>query len=143
MAVEQRDEGGATVALDRMVEAGRTYYYRLVVKTSDDQTITFGPLSGTAGVAIAEFALPRLAPNPSRGPTLVEFTLPREERVRLSVLDVQGREVTVLADGVYPSGRYQATWSGKTGRGEAAVGLYFVRYRTPAGDLVRRLVVTR
>ena len=40
-------------------------------------------------------------------------------------------------------GRYQVTWSGRTERGEAPVGMYFVRYRTPGKNLMRRLVLSR
>jgi hypothetical protein len=61
--------------------------------------------------------------------------------VRLSVVDVQGREVAVLVDGVQRPGVYQATWSGRTERGAAPVGLYFVRYQTPNGNLMRRVVL--
>ena len=143
VAAERRDESRMTVALDRSVQAGWTYYYRLVVRTVGGESVTFGPLAGTAGAGIAEFALPRVAPNPTRGPTRIEFTVAREARVRVTIVDVQGREVATLAEGVRRPGVYQATWSGRTERGEAAVGLYFVRYQTPEKDLVRRLVLTR
>ena len=43
--------------------------------------------------------------------------------VRLSVLDVQGREVAVLIRGEQQAGRYQAVWDGRTTRGEAPEGV--------------------
>jgi hypothetical protein len=87
--------------------------------------------------------MPRITPNPSRGRTLVEFTVPREARVRVSIADVMGRELVVLADGVHQPGRYQATWSGKTDRGDAPAGLYFARYQMPGKTIVQRLALTR
>jgi hypothetical protein len=53
---------------------------------------------------------------------------------------VQGREVAVLAEGMYQPGRHQVSWSART-RG-AAAGIYFARYKTPAGTFVRRVAVS-
>jgi hypothetical protein len=143
IAAERRDEDGVTVTLDRGVEPGRTYYYRLVATAAAGTRTIFGPLAQRAGQAIAEFGLVSLAPNPSAGEMRIDFAVPRAAVVRLSVLDVMGREVAVLADGLRPPGRYQATWSGEGARGLVPAGLYFVRYRTPAGSFMKRAVVTR
>jgi hypothetical protein len=105
-------------------------------------TATVGNRPGAAGeTSIAEFTLGPAEPNPSLGKTQLDFTVAYEAHVRLSVEDLQGRRVAVIADGVYRSGRYQATWETRAGR--ALAGLYFVRYETPGKDLVRRLVVAR
>ncbi len=104
---------------------------------NDDGPVTV-PAAGTA-----EFAIGSVRPNPSRGMTLMEVTVAREARVRLSVVDVQGREVATLIDGVYRPGRYQVTWNGKSGSTEVPAGLYFVRYRVPGKEMVRRLVLAR
>jgi len=65
----------------------------------------------------------------------------REARVRLTVIDVLGREVATLVDGTQTPGRHQAIWTGESPRGRARAGLYFVRYETPARAFVRRLVL--
>jgi len=137
-ALDLRREGNVTVALDRGVEQGRTYYYRLIVRTHDGRSLTFGPMMGTEN-AVTDFAM-RLTPNPSRGATQVEFTVPRESRIRISVVDVHGREVALLAEGNQRAGRYRAVWDGSTARGRAAPGLYFVRYQTDGKDYTQRLV---
>ena len=140
---ERRVEDGSTVTVDRDVEPGRTYFYRLEATTGDGRTLTFGPVAGTAIAQVTEFALARLSPNPSADAVRIDYTLPRAARVRLRILDIQGREVAVLADGVLPAGRHQATWRGDR-RGEPVpAGLYFVRYETPVQNLVRRLVRIR
>ena len=105
--------------------------------TNDD-----GPV-GVPDAGIAEFALVRVQPNPSRGMTQLEITVPREAALSLSVVDIQGREVAKLIDGVYRPGRYQVTWNAKLARGEVPAGLYFIRYRTPGKDMVRRLILAR
>ena len=58
-------------------------------------------------------------------------------------MDIQGRELAVLASGLTPAGRYQAVWNGRTDQGDAPAGLYFVKFNTPAGQMVKRLALHR
>jgi hypothetical protein len=95
------------------------------------------------GQSITEFALTRVTPIPSSGPVRIEFTLPEDARVQLRVLDVRGRLVTTLSSGMHRRGRYQATWAGRTERGKASAGVYFVQYEAPGKHLVKRIVFVR
>ncbi len=90
----------------------------------------------------AEFAV-SAHPNPMSGSSVVEMAVPREARVRLAVVDLQGREIQRLATGVYEPGRYTFTWDGTTRGHQGAAGLYFVKYETPSRVIVERLVVAR
>lgn len=99
-------------------------------------------VSASPSVA-TEFALGRPAPNPTRGETRVSFALAVESRVRLEVLDVQGRRVASLVNGVLPAGRYEATWN-VAGRGDPMrPGLYFIRLEAGGRNLVRTVALTR
>ncbi len=89
---------------------------------------------------VTQFALGQVHPNPTPGSAEVEFQLPREAQVRLSVIDVRGREVAPLVNRTMPAGRYRATWSGMTPNGPAAKGVYFVRYESGGKHFTRRLV---
>ena len=102
--------------------------------------ISTGEVSGQR--AVAEFELPPVWPNPSRGPGHVSFAVPKTSHVRLTVQDIQGRVVAVLADGTFEAGRYQVTWDGAR-RGAISPGLYFVRMSASGRSLVRRVVVVR
>ena len=95
-----------------------------------------------AGAAPA-IALSALLPNPSHGSVHIEYTLPRDARVRVAVLDVLGRERTVLADGVMPAGQNQLTWNGWTPAGPAPAGLYFVRCQSLGTMLTRAVSLVR
>jgi hypothetical protein len=138
-----RAPGGVFEVIDRTIVAGRTYHYRLDVRSPGGATMSFGPLSATAGVPITEFALAPVAPNPASGNVRFDLALPRESDVRLAVLDVQGREIAVLIAGAFPSGRYHATWSGAAGAGPAPAGVYYARCRMGGKTLIRRLVLVR
>ncbi len=107
-----------------------------------DRSLTATFVSSTAvgdGPAGA-LALAAPRPSPMRGAVEIGFSLPRDMSAHLGILDLQGREIAVLADGVLPAGAHRATWDGRTGRGAAPAGLYFARL--VAGDRVlsQRLV---
>lgn len=87
------------------------------------------------GQAPAVFELQQNYPNPFNPSTTIQYTLTGVGRqasgvseVRMMIYDVLGREVAVLADGKYPSGKYEFTFDG---RGLAS-GVYF--YRLTAGQ---------
>lgn len=82
-------------------------------------------------------------PNPSRGGSInVEFNLSRAERVRLSILDLQGRELQVLRDGEHAAGRHQVLWSGARDV-HRAQGVYFIRFERNGSASTIRVVITR
>jgi hypothetical protein len=72
----------------------------------------------------------------------IAYTVPARSRVRLSVFDVQGREVARLADGVHEPGRYSVTWDEARRQGLQS-GIYFVRLEAPGVHFVRHLVLMR
>ena len=86
---------------------------------------------------MTELLAPR--PNPTRSVSRVAFTLAEAGAVRLSVVDLLGREVAVLADGDRAAGAHEAALD--TAR--LASGVYVVRLQT--GDTVasQRLTVVR
>ena len=120
--------------------------YEWYVTVSDGQTTTSGPvwrfttgdLVGVGELPI-ELGLDPVAPNPAVRAARVEFALPREAPVRVSLLDVQGRQVALLADGRYPAGRHVIEWNGRLGGGLAPSGLYFVRLQAAGRSFVRRI----
>jgi hypothetical protein len=137
-----QDADGFTV-VDQAVVDGQSYMYRLQGVNARGALTTLGQITGTAGQPITEFAISRIAPNPSRGQTTVEFTVPRSANVKVAVLDVQGREVVTLANGQHAPGRYQLNWSGDAHGSRAASGLYFVRMQAPGVQLTRRVILSR
>jgi len=128
------------VAEDLTAGEGRTYFYRLLGTTAGGTQSTFGPVQGTAA-APREFALSGAWPNPTHGSLTAAISLPRDSKVRVSVLDLQGREVAVLADGGFPAGRHEVRWDGRAGGGKAAAGLYFIRLITPDRKFVSRVAI--
>ena len=78
-------------------------------------------------------------PNPARGMATVPYTLAAAGAVRLSVVDVLGREVAVLVDGERAAGAQTASLDAS----RLASGVYGVVLRTGDERTVRRLTVVR
>ncbi|MBA7692377.1 hypothetical protein ES703_100944 [subsurface metagenome] len=71
-------------------------------------------------------------PNPFNRATTLRFELPHTTSVRLTIYDLQGREIIRLVDGKIPAGMQKFIWHGynATGR-ELPSGLYIARIVTP------------
>jgi hypothetical protein len=96
-------------------------------------------------VGAAEPGLPRVArlgevwPNPFNPETRVTFHLPGMMPVRLSLVDLLGREVRVLENGLLPAGSHERRLLLD---GEAA-GCYFLRLQTAEHQEVRKLLLVK
>lgn len=86
---------------------------------------------------VAGFTLSQNYPNPFNPTTTIEFTLPRPEQVAVSVYNLQGELVAVLAAGVFGAGVQQLVFDA-TG---LPSGIYL--YRLQAGELAisRKLIL--
>ncbi|MCC6651984.1 MAG: T9SS type A sorting domain-containing protein [Candidatus Eisenbacteria bacterium] len=111
--------------------------------TSDAVFAIQDPTTGVPGGPVTAFALGAIVPNPTRGAIQFEYALPRDARVRVSVLDVQGREVAVLASGVENAGRHSVQWAGARAGAAVPRGLYFVRFEAGGKVLSRRFTIIR
>ena len=105
-----------------------------------DSAFTILDATGVDGYLPSEFALSSVSPNPVHGDCRVVFTVPRTAAVRVSILDVLGREVAVLADGERSPGRHEVAWSATA---RVQPGLYFVRMKAAGHTFVRRIVMIR
>jgi hypothetical protein len=132
-------DGADFVFLDGGVEPGRTYRYRVVVledgapSTSFETSVT-APRMG--------LALEQNHPNPFRAATRIEYATGEASHVSLTVHDMAGRLVRVLADGPRDAGRHVEAWDGRDARGSAlASGVYFYRLRSAGREWTRRMML--
>jgi hypothetical protein len=114
------------------VQANHTIHATFSIPIQDVGVETDGPPTA--------FALSSVWPNPVRGSTRVQIALPHEASVHVGLHDVQGRELQVLAHGVFPAGRHPVQWSNARGS-RLHPGLYFIRMTVPGHTMVRRFVL--
>jgi hypothetical protein len=77
-----------------------------------------------------EFSLRQNYPNPFNPTTTIEFALPLDSQVKLTVFDILGREVVTLVDEKMEAGLHNVNFAAS----KYATGVYF--YRLKAGDRV-------
>lgn len=141
--VELRQTGEQVDALDRTVEPGRTFWYRLVATLLDGTQAAFGPIQAHVPESITRSGITLISPNPTASAAHIDYQVARQERVRLSVVDAAGREVALLCDQTLAPGRYAALWDRTGGRGPQAAGVYFLRWQSPSQQMQRRVIVLR
>ena len=70
-----------------------------------------------------KFELSSIYPNPFNPATEINFSVPSDSYVRLSVYNVLGQEVDVIHEGFQTSGRHSYTWNAS----DMSSGVYYVR----------------
>lgn len=90
------------------------------------------------------FTLHSNFPNPFNPETVIRFTLRKESEINLSVYNLRGQRVKVIADGKKEAGEHFTAWNGRdeTGR-EVASGIYFYRLTTEFGQKVRKMLLVK
>lgn len=80
--------------------------------------------------------------DPVGGIAVAEFFLPRPETIRLTVVDVTGREVATIAEESFPVGWHQRSWNLEDRQGQRVPsGVYFLRMQVGREAPTRRLVI--
>ncbi|HET9888554.1 MAG TPA: FG-GAP-like repeat-containing protein [bacterium] len=114
---------------------------RTVHRTGSDLDPRLNPTSSGGEL---QFAITNAYPSPSRGPTTVEFALPRAGHVRAEILDAAGRRVVTLMNDEKAAGAQTLVWNGRASGGEvAAPGVYRARIEFGGQVLSRSFVRLR
>jgi hypothetical protein len=86
------------------------------------------------------FVLASNYPNPFNPSTTIEFELGQTQNVKVTVYDLLGRQVAVLADGVYPAGVNSVKFTPGQANGSA---VYFYRVETESGRATGKMILLK
>jgi len=90
------------------------------------------------------YSLSQNYPNPFNPTTRIQYAVPREGHVRITVYDVAGREIAILVDGNKAAGNYIAAWDGRSMNGvQAASGVYFCRLDAAGFTATRKMLMLK
>lgn len=109
------------------------------------------PAIGLLPVGISEsenvplrYELSQNYPNPFNPSTQIQFVIPTNQQVTLTIYDILGREVRTLVDGKMEAGRHVKRWDGDNNYGSnVASGIYFYRLEAKDYIKVRKMVLIR
>lgn len=104
-----------------------------------------GSSVGTADLIPFENSLSQNYPNPFNPTTTIDFTVESRARVDLSVFDVAGRRIRILASGIHSPARvHRVHWNGRDDAGQpVASGVYFCRLVTEGFTQTRKMILLK
>ncbi len=78
-------------------------------------------------------------PNPFNSRTTITYTIGSQQNVRLVVLDILGKEVTVLVEGTRENGKHAVGWNATN----FASGIYFYRLEAGGNTITHKMLLLR
>ncbi len=140
--VSQTPDSGYVIAGRTRSYGAGDYDFYLVKLYPDD--------SGPTAVAEDDNELPlgfRLEqnyPNPFNPYTVIEFDLPQQSMVSVTIFNLLGQQIATLADKQYPPGHHRLIWDGHTsGAVPAPTGIYLYRLETEDYVDTRKMILLK
>ena len=142
-------KGYKGTTLDAELEEGTKYFWRIraivgAVKSEWSLLKNF-QTKGEAATSSDDETLPTKTalnqnyPNPFNPDTIIPFELPTSVATRLTVVDMLGKEVAVLADRVMKAGSHQVRWDAA----DVPSGMYVYVLQTSEIRLTRTLILIK
>jgi hypothetical protein len=120
---------------DKNLQTGK-YQYRLK-QIDNNGNFEFHNLNGTVEIGIpAKFSLSQNYPNPFNPVTKIDFDIPKDANVKITVFDMSGREIRTLVKEFKTAGYYTVQFDASG----ISSGVYFYRLMTD-GDI--KSVITK
>jgi len=133
--------------VDRRVLPGLTYEYQLEDVNFRGESTLHGMITASlldAGVEPEKFHLFQNHPNPFNAGTEIRYRISQDAHAIISIYDVRGALVTVLANEFQGKGEYMVSWDGQNVRDHiASSGLYFCALRIGQDQQVRKMILLR
>ena len=127
---------GAQVMLFDLAE------FRLLSRTTTDETGRFSLSMGESSALPERFSLGQNYPNPFNPSTIIPYQLPVSAPVRLEVFNLLGQRIATLVNEEQPAGFHHARWDGTDTAGRAVgAGVYLYRLRSGQAVATGRMVL--
>lgn len=139
--------------VDTEVADGAPYVYALAAVTADGRQIGYGtcratpvpPTSvGEEPLTPVTYTLRQNRPNPFNASTLIEYELPEQTDVALTVYDALGRTIRTWTSMAQRTGYCGEVWDGRDDTGKAvSSGIYLYRLRTGMFVETKRMILLK
>jgi hypothetical protein len=100
--------------------------------------------SPSSGLPECRDLVPMIGPNPLWNRTKISLDLDRSVYLRVTIYDVTGRRIRMLADGRRDPESIELTWNGRNEQGRAVRGgVYYCRIEIDGSTITRRVLLIR
>jgi len=134
------------------VQCGMIYYYWLESVSYNGDSEKFGPIALTIPTEgdnespdVPEtFGLMPNYPNPFNPTTTIQYNLPADSQVELTVYNVKGAKIATLSRGSKEAGYHSIIWNGTdSGGNEVGSGIYFYKLKTSTYSETRSMLLIK
>ena len=117
-----------------------TSFYRLKMEDKDDR-FTYSSVIRINQEVRSEI---NITPNPVSNYTTISFKLLQKQKILISIYDMAGRMVKILANAELQAGTHERSWDTKDEKGNAvSAGIYFLKIQSVNYSETRKLVVVK
>jgi hypothetical protein len=135
-------EGNSLTYIDRDLEPGTCYRYRIEYRDENGRGILFE--TGSVTVPAASLTLMQNHPNPFNPSTEIRYCLPGRFYVVLDVYDVSGSFVIRLDEGSRDRGPHVVKWDGRDGQGrQVGSGVYFCTLVAGKTRITKKMILLK
>ena len=131
---------------DENVFGGEQYYYRLTDVSTSGATVSHPVISVLANgkPRPTVFMISQNYPNPFSGRTMIDYAVPVNGKVNLSVYDVTGKLVKTLVNDIQDVNYYRIAWDGRDNAGsKVATGVYFYKLTSGGFDKSMKMMLLK
>ena len=83
-------------------------------------------------------------PNPFNPNTNINFYIPVDDNISLSIYNVRGQKIKILYLGFIESGSHTLSWDGRDDFSRyVSSGIYFYKLTTSHGNLIKRMILIK
>jgi uncharacterized protein (TIGR03790 family) len=142
----------STIIINQGMISGTTVNYRVTkyktgVESDNSNTAsvtTVGQEIGKSSYSnsdekITDYHLYQNYPNPFNPVTIISFDIPESGLVKLSILDILGKEISVLREGIVVPGHHSVTFDAS----ELSSGLYFYKLTFGNNLLIKKMILVK
>ena len=143
--------GNINEYLDVKLLPNLTYFYQILSVSGSNKSNRSNAIMATSGTLKItndkignEFLLSQNLPNPFNPYTKIEYSLPFDSFVTITIYDIMGNEVNILLNNYNTAGDHSISWGGTNNKGQQTVGgVYFCVLQ--AGDFfqTRKMIMLK
>ena len=119
----------------------------LIARSDNGEEVFFSPspkpdaplIQDQSAIAVTQFGLMQNFPNPFNPRTKINFCLPEETLVSLSVYDITGRQVARLVNKVMKAGIYSIDFNGQY----LSSGIYIYKMQAGNFSAIKRMLLIK
>ncbi|NOY57379.1 MAG: T9SS type A sorting domain-containing protein [Calditrichaeota bacterium] len=149
--ITEIDDPNVGKYIDSLITPDTRYYYIVASKydygsslPSNEISMIVTAVNDLSFSQIHDYRLCEAFPNPFNPSATIRFEIPKAADVKISIFDVLGHKIKILASDKFQPGSHAIRWDGKDNRGVAAAsGTYLVRMQTKEFSAAKKILLLK